>query len=288
VLREPTIQRAVAGGLDHQVLVWDGGGTTTALLVHGLSDAGATWARLVPHLPADLHVVAPDLRGHGGTARVGDGGYYYFLDYVRDLRDLVDAFARDRLLLIGHSMGGGIAALFTGAWPDAVDRLVLVEGLGVDEEPHDDGPKRLRRWVEEVRRTERSGRAAGRLDDLDDLTGKLRRWIPRLSDEHAAELAPWLARTAPDGSLRWLQDPLHRTRTPLLFQAARWEPFLRAITCPVLTVWGSESWYRLPDLPDRRAMLADHRMVEVPDAGHSVHLDAPEALGEAIGRFLAS
>jgi pimeloyl-ACP methyl ester carboxylesterase len=284
---EPCIRHVVAGGLDHRVLEWDGGGSTTVLLVHGFADAGGTWARLVRHLPDHLHCVAPDLRGHGGTERVGRGGYYFFPDYVRDLRDLVDALKRERLVLVGHSLGGGIAALFTGTWPEEVEQLVLVEGLGPPEEAQDEGPRRLRRWIREVQQVHRGERTTGPLKDLDAAAAKLRRHARGLDREASLELARWLTHTDPDGALAWRHDPLHRTRTPLLFQVARWEPFLRAITCPVLTVCGERSWYKLPDLPGRRALMADQRHVQVAGAGHSVHQDAPEELADVIGRFLA-
>lgn len=282
----PTVRHVIAGGLDHRGLEWDGGGATTVLLVHGLADAGGTWARLVGHLPEGLHCVAPDLRGHGGTERVGDGGYYFFPDYLRDLRDLVDQLARERLVLVGHSLGGGVSALFAGTWPDEVERLVLVEGLGPPEEEQAEGPRRLRRWIREVQQVQRGERVTGRIADLAAAAGKLRSRAPGLDEAASLELARWLTRIEPDGSLSWCHDPLHRTRTPLLFQLARWEPFLRAITCPVLTVCGGRSWYRWPELDDRRALLTDHRHLELAGATHAVHQDAPRELGEAIGRFL--
>ena len=281
----PTIRHVVAGGLDHRVFEWDGGGDTTVLLLHGLADSGATWATVVPHLPAGLHVVAPDLRGHGGTGHVGAGGYYFFPDYVRDLRDLVDALERERLVLVGHSMGGGVSALFTGAWPDEVERLVLVEGLGPPEEDPAEAPRRLRRWIREVQQVQRGRRGPGPIADLADAARKLRRRAPGLDEQASLELARWLTVEGDDG-LRWSADPLHRTRTPLIFQLHRWAPFLDAITCPVLTISGGRSWYRWPELEARYALLADRRHLELEGATHAVHADAPEALGAAIGRFI--
>lgn len=284
---EPTIHQVVAGGLEHRVLEWDGGGSTTVMLVHGFADGGGTWARLVERLPDDLHCVAPDLRGHGGSGHVGRGGYYFFPDYVRDLRDLVDRFARGRLVLVGHSMGGGVSALFAGAWPDDVHRLVLVEGLGPPDEDQRQGPRRLRRWIREVQQVQRGERTPGAITDLADAAQRLRSRAPGLDEEASVELARWLVRELPDGGLAWGQDPLHRTRTPLIFRIERWAPFFEAITCPVLTVCGGRSWYRWPELEARRGLLADHRHLELPEASHAVHQDAPDALAGAIGRFLA-
>ncbi len=282
----PTIHQVLAGGLDHRVLEWDRGGSTTVMLVHGLADAGGTWSRMVEHLPDHLHCVAPDLRGHGGTGRVGDGGYYFFPDYVRDLRDLVDRFARERLVLVGHSMGGGISALFSGAWPSEVERLVLVEGLGPPDEDRADGPRRVRRWIREVQQVQRGQRTGGPVADLADAARRLRSRAPGLDEAAAVEMAGWLVREQPDGRLGWAQDPLHRTRTPLIFRIERWAPFFEAITCPVLTVAGGRSWYRWPELEERRALLADHRHLELPDASHAVHQDAPRELAGAVARFI--
>jgi pimeloyl-ACP methyl ester carboxylesterase len=282
----PSTRHVTAGGLRHRLLEWDGGGATTVVLVHGFLDCGGSFGPLVHHLPEGLHCVAPDMRGHGGTEGIGPGGYYHFPDYLRDLRDLVDQVVRERLVLVGHSMGGGIASLFAGAWPDDVHRLVLLEGLGPPAEDLDDGPRRLRRWVAEVRQVERGERTAGRMADLEAAARKLRRRASGLDPEMSRELAGWLTRPTVTGELTWSHDPLHRTRTPISFRPEVWAPFLRAIACPVLTVAGGRSWYRWPELDERRAQIADHRHLRLPEATHMLHHEAPEQLGAAITAFL--
>ena len=282
----PTSLTVRAGGLDHRVVQWDGGGSTTVLLVDGFLDVGGTFDALVRLLPDDLHCVAPDMRGHGETARAAESGYYHFVDYVRDLRDLVDALKRDRLVLVGHSMGGGISTLFSGTWPEDVHRLVLLEGLGPPKEDLDDGPKRIRRWIEELRAVHEGYKPVKSFPTLEEGAERLRAKDPFLGEERSRDLVRWLVRQREDGAFEWLHDPVHRTRTPLVYRPEVWAPFLRAITCPVLTISAERSWYRWPDLPDRRAQLQDHRHLHVDESSHMLHHDVPEVLAAAIAEFL--
>ena len=68
------------------------------ILVHGFLDLAWSWARTVDAgLAEGLHLVAPDMRGHGDSGRFGAGGYYHFADYIADLHELVGQVARERL-----------------------------------------------------------------------------------------------------------------------------------------------------------------------------------------------
>ena len=278
----PTIRSVMAGGLLHRVFEW---GTAspdapTVFFVHGYLDCGASFTPLVEQLPDSYHCVAPDLRGHGGTEWVGKGGYYHFFDYVRDLRELIDKLAGPRLILIGHSMGGGVSTLFAGTWPQDVEKLVLLEGLGPPEEHYTEGPERVRRWIRELRNSE--GRAARSFESLEQVAARLSKLWPTLTAERVLELAGWMTVPTEDGGLKWSYDPVHRTRTPMVFRPDRWAPFLSAITCPTLTVAGGKSWYRWPDLESRRANLVNRTHCHIENGSHMLHLDSATEVGSAI------
>ena len=282
--RLPQEREVLAGGLRHRVLEWGARSENqpTIFFVHGYLDCGASFTPIVDALPESLHCVAPDLRGHGETEWVGPGGYYHFFDYVRDLRDLVDTLAGPRLVLVGHSMGGGIATLFTGSWPDDVELLVLIEGLGPPAEDEAEGPKRIQRWLREVRAQESQERKT--FASLDDVAKRLRRQWPTLSELRSMECARWMTRPTEDGRWVWCYDPLHRTRTPQVFRPERWTPFLEAITCPTLTMTGGRSWYKWPDLEARREHIRERSHVHLKNGSHMLHLDCPHDVASEIAR----
>jgi pimeloyl-ACP methyl ester carboxylesterase len=95
------------------------------VLLHALGRDGGDWDPVAAALAAEGHrVLAPDLRGHGGSARPGEYSYELFRD---DVGRLMDALGLDRVAVIGHSMGGCVGYLVAEQWPDRVRRLVAVD-----------------------------------------------------------------------------------------------------------------------------------------------------------------
>ncbi len=283
--RSPSEQAASLDGLEHHLLVWDaepGAPSDLALvLLHGFLDLARSFEPLVAALPAPLpRVVAPDWRGHGRSQWIGAGGYYHFPDYVADLHALLGWIGAGRVGIVGHSMGGSAAVLYAGAFPGAVWRLALIEGLG----PHatDEAfPDRIARWIAEV--DDVRARPRRPMPSIDAAAERLRVNNPRLPPDEARRLAE--AGTRPvEGGLVWSFDPLHRTRAPVPFNRAGFLQSLERIACPVLIVDGAESG-KIPDWPLRRAALRDCAEVVIPDAGHMVHQDAPVALAAVLAPF---
>ena len=79
------------------------------------------------------------------------GGYYHFPDYVFDLDCVIQALGVRSFKLIGHSMGGTISLLYSGAFPERVKKLVLIEGVGPVGMNFADAPLRMEKWIGEIR-----------------------------------------------------------------------------------------------------------------------------------------
>jgi pimeloyl-ACP methyl ester carboxylesterase len=104
------------------------------LLIHGLSDSSATWAPVIPLLAERHLVIAPDLLGHGASDK--PRADYAVAAYACGMRDLLSVLDIDRVTVVGHSLGGGIAMQFAYQFPERCERLVLVGSAGVGREVH--------------------------------------------------------------------------------------------------------------------------------------------------------
>lgn len=282
----------LATGLSSHVLEWlpeDPACDHTVILVHGFLDMAWGWHPVVEAgLAGRFHIVAPDMRGHGDSDRVGPGGYYYFMDYLADLHDLVAQLGRARVSLVGHSMGGAITGYYTGVYPGRIHRLALLEGMGPPPSPPMSTPERVASWIESTRRVRSRGSRS--CSDLHEAAARLRANDPLLDEEQALVLARHGTRADSDGRLRFKHDPLHLTRGPYPFQLEHAKELWRNITCPVLVVETTESWLlpMFPDLQERYDCLANARRVIIEQAGHMMMRHQPALLAGHLLDFLAT
>jgi pimeloyl-ACP methyl ester carboxylesterase len=99
------------------------------LLIHGICDSSRTWTGLLPELARRHTVIAPDLLGHGASAK--PRADYSVAAYANGMRDLLGVLGIERVTLVGHSFGGGVAMQFAYQFPERTERLVLVSTGGV-------------------------------------------------------------------------------------------------------------------------------------------------------------
>lgn len=102
------------------------------LLVHGITSSSRTWKSVMPRLAEKYTVIAPDLLGHGRSAK--PQGDYSLGGYASGVRDLLIALDVPKTTVVGHSLGGGIAMQFGYQFPDRISRLVLVDSGGIGRE----------------------------------------------------------------------------------------------------------------------------------------------------------
>ncbi len=99
------------------------------VLLHGQGEFGATWMRVIPALATTHSVIAPDLPGHGAT-ELPDADLS--VDLVLNwLAAVIEQTCTSAPVLVGHGLGGALAARFAAAHPDDVEALVLVDSLGL-------------------------------------------------------------------------------------------------------------------------------------------------------------
>ena len=116
----------------HRVFYRSAGSGPVLVLIHGITSTSATWAYVLPSLAEHFTVIAPDLIGHGESAK--PRGDYSLGAYAAGIRDLLIALGHKRATFVGHSLGGGVAMQLSYLFPEHCERLVLVSSGGLGRE----------------------------------------------------------------------------------------------------------------------------------------------------------
>ena len=242
-----------------------GGGKPPLILLHGLTANGACWATLAHAMQADYDVIMPDARGHGKSS-VPDYGYRYE-DHANDVVGLIEALRLSHPILIGHSMGGLIAAVVASRNPKLLRCLILADPTFLS-------PK--------VQRAVRDS----------DVADRHRRYLTMPLDDVVAE-----ARSRhPDRSLDTIERMARaRLQTSLAAFDVLTPPnpnymqVVRAIEVPSLLVIGGSAGVVSPDVAADLQRLNPRLQVEqIPEAGHGLHYDQPRRFAVVVKSFLRS
>ena len=275
------------------------------VLVHGWMDVAASWQFMVDAMNEARWIIAPDWRGFGQSrlARGADGAAapvvdgYWFPDYMADLDALLDHFAGETTAvdLVGHSMGGNIAMMYSGVRPQRIRKLVNLEGFGLPATRPAQAPERYAKWLNEIKALRRGEVVLKDYDSADGVARRLMKTNPRLGEDKAA----WLARqwAAPNAAGRWAirGEAAHKITNAHLYQVPEALAVFERITAPVLSVTASDdslsTWWNgqfsLAEYHERLKHVPQVTQTVVQDAGHMLHHDQPHQLAAEIEAFLA-
>jgi pimeloyl-ACP methyl ester carboxylesterase len=255
------------------------------ILVHGGLDHSRSWDHLAQALRINFHVVAPDLRGHGESGWA-TGSSYSLADHVYDLAGLVKSFGSEKVTIVGHSMGGMVSLTYTGAFPQLVSKLVVLDGVtnfpARRVKPAD---VRIADWVGDLDKF--AQRKIHRYASVADGAERILHRNPRLTREQAMHLATHGLKRNEDGTYGWKFDPYLRARAPYRLSLEDHIGLWSRIQCPTLLVSGSESFLPDPASAGVLKYFKNAELAKIDGAGHWLQHDKPAEVLELIERFLA-
>ncbi|MCO4205668.1 alpha/beta fold hydrolase [Aeromonas taiwanensis] len=273
-------ERVITLADGRRVALLDNGRQGQPLLValHGWLDNGASFLPLAPHLEA-FHLVCLDLPGHGHSDHKHTP--YVFVDWLDDLHQIVQAAGWTKFTLLGHSLGALIASAYAGVFPEQVERLILMEGLGPLSQPDEEVPGQLRRAI--LNRSRTRERAASGFASLEEAVAARCK---------VADISPAAARLicerqleARAGRWYWRSDPRLRDLSPLRMSEGQAQALIRAIACPVLFIRGEEGFpWLLEQWRQRAGAFAQIEMVQVA-GNHHFHMENSSETAVYIEKF---
>lgn len=260
-----------------------GTGGQRVLALHGWLDNAASFVPLAAQLPG-LELVAIDLPGHGHSAHLPPGTQYNTPGAICHVLDVADALGWDRFVLLGHSMGAGIASLAAAAAPERVERLIAIEALGGLRGPENETAQRLREHV-------RAARAlpTRKLRVFPDLSAPIRaRMMTNQLSEPCARLLVERGVKPVDGGYSWCSDQRLMLPTAMRLSEAQIDDLLAAIECPTQVIYATpaQAYYPEPLRSERISLLRDGRLAVFPGT-HHLHMEHPQVVAEVIRTFLA-
>jgi pimeloyl-ACP methyl ester carboxylesterase len=281
MLKGPEVQYLTIHG--HKRAFVKVGSGPALLLLHGLGCDHKTWLPVIATLSRRYTVIAPDLLGHGMSDK--PRADYSVGGYANGMRDLLTVLGIDKVTVVGHSFGGGIAMQFAYQFPERTERMILVApgGIGREVTPAIRAislpgfqaamgiatlPGSRQAIKGGLRTLARSGLSHVRdLDEVADI-------VQHLSDRKARAAITHVVRAVVDwrGQVVTMADRAYLTHA-----------------MPMCVIWGSDDMVIPAHHAELAAEIAPKATVEViRNAGHFPHKDHPQRFVKIINDFIRS
>ncbi len=281
MLKGPEVKYLTIHG--HKRAYIKAGSGPALLLLHGLGCDHTTWLPVIATLARRYTVIAPDLLGHGQSDK--PRADYSVGGYANGMRDLLTVLGIDKVTVVGHSFGGGVAMQFAYQFPERTERMILVApgGIGREVTPAIRAislpgfqlamglatvPGVLQAAKLGLRALAASGVSHAR--DLDEVA----EIVQHLSDRKARAAITHVVRAVVDwrGQVVTMADRAYLTHA-----------------MPMCVVWGKDDAVIPVSHADLASKIAPESTVEViPNAGHFPHKDHPQRFVKIVNDFIRS
>jgi pimeloyl-ACP methyl ester carboxylesterase len=265
----------------HRVAYRSAGSGPVVVLVHGITSTSATWEQVMPYLATRFTVVAPDLLGHGQSAK--PRGDYSLGAYASGVRDLMVSLGHERATFVGHSLGGGVVMQLAYQFPERCERLVLVDSGGLGREVNLLLRSATLPLSEVVLPLLASGHILSAGRTVSRLVGRLGiragTDVAELAKGHAS-LADAEARAAFVHTLRTIVEPGGQ-------RVNASDRLYLAQNIPFMLIWGErDSIIPVEHARAAHELVPSSRLEVFENAGHFPHVDDPQRFLDVLFEFL--
>ncbi|MEW6996561.1 alpha/beta fold hydrolase [Colwelliaceae bacterium BS250] len=260
------------------------------LCLHGWLDNAASFMPMFEHIKqhnSDLltqyQFVAIDWPGHGLSTHRSADAHYHFIDWSYDLLQLIDQQNWPSVNLIGHSMGGMVATLFTSAFNDKVNNLLLIEAIGLLTESENPS-EQLRKGLQS--RLNSSSKQKNVHKNLNAAV-KARMNVSDLPNDAAKLIVSRGLKTVEQGVV-WRSDPRLRNTSPQRFSIKQALQVVANIHCPVTLIVGDNGFDMIQTGIKVFGEHINEFTLHSVKGGHHPHMESVNDTVNIVAEFLSS
>ena len=282
---KPELKHATADVNGIKMHFVEAGEGPPVILLHGFPETWFAWRHQIPELAKHFRVIAPDLRGYGSTEKAAAG--YDKRTMATDIRELMRHLGIERCPLVGHDRGARVATRFAKDFPDAIERLAVLDNIPT-------------RTIFDSMNAEIARKhwffLFNNVPDLPEalVTGREEIWLRFIFGQWCfnpevftdAEILEYVKAFQQPGALKGAFNDYRAGPVDVAQDEVDKDS---KITCPVLVLWG-EDFVAGGKLWDFRKIWHDYaaepRFISIPECGHLPHEERPEMVTAALLDFL--
>jgi pimeloyl-ACP methyl ester carboxylesterase len=255
------------------------------LCLHGWLDNAGSFDHLIPLITVpSLHLVAIDLPGHGLSSHRPPGTNQVFVNYLVDIRRVVEGLKWDKFSFLCHSMGAGIAGLYGSVMPEHVERMVMIEGLVPFSRNEDEIPSVIHKVLTGLFDEEAKSNRVYKSEE--EIVQRIMEGNTELTETSARVLAVRGTKKNKDGSFEFTRDIALKSRSILPFTRGAIAKFISDISQPTLVLMANDSSLKLMISKYISGITNPMISIQHVEGNHHVHLNQPELVAEHVSAFL--
>lgn len=264
------------------VQYWGQEANPVLICLHGWLDNMASFYPLAKKMSGQYRVILVDLPGHGLSDPLADGAHYYIWQNIETLLELLNKLKLDQVNIVGHSMGGVVASLFSGTFPDRISSLILLDSLGPMTSSAEQTPGQLAKAIIDSQKISSGLRI---YPDIQVALSARKKSSPSMSD---SALLPIVERNliANGSGYSWRTDTRLRHTSKVRLTEPQVLAFLSAISAKVLVIIAEQGIVPKFWLQERLSVISEHQLVVLPGHHHfHAEIESVELINEAITGF---
>ncbi|WP_018690689.1 alpha/beta fold hydrolase [Algicola sagamiensis] len=255
------------------------------LALHGWLDNAASFTPIMPHLNG-YRVVAIDFPGHGYSSHRPEGAHYHFVDWIETIVHVIQHFGWSSVTVVGHSMGGMVATVLAASFPELIERLILIDSIGLVTTVPEEAPKQLRDAI--LSRKKMKAKSRNVYSSIHQAV-EARSVVGNFHSDIARYLVERGAISTSEG-VKFTADIRLNIPSALRFTPSQAEAFISQITCPVLMMLAEDRIGELNQRVEKAIGMYQRHYQNLTmlstKGGHHCHMEFPDETAQKMKAWL--